>query len=194
MLLVTDQSIWPAEAQQQEAAPARRSDGALADIAWVLGYFAVAGAVAGLVWWKVATPAYFTRTSDNAVMLQGELGQRVQGDGWFVVVGLVLALLGGVVLTRWRNRHPLLVVVVGYAASLAGGLLALALGRTLGHQDVAALAKSTAVGSRFPDSLDVISTLVVVAWPIGFLIGSMVVIWGTKAATREPGVQPPSDG
>jgi len=43
-------------------------------------------------------------------------------------------------------------------------------------------------------SLDVISSLVVVAWPIGFLIGSMVVIWGTKAATREPGVQPPSDG
>jgi LPXTG-motif cell wall-anchored protein len=127
-------------------------------------------------------------------MLQGELGQRVQGDGWFVVVGLVLALLGGVVLTRWRNRHPLLVVVVGYAASLAGGLLALALGRALGHQDVAALAKSTAVGSRFPDSLDVISSLVVVAWPIGFLIGSMVVIWGTKAATREPGVQTPSDG
>ena len=64
----------------------------------------------------------------------------------------------------------------------------------LGHQDVAALAKSTAVGSRFPDSLDVISPLVVVAWPIGFLIGSMVVIWGTKAATREPGVHPPSDG
>ena len=39
-----------------------------------------------------------------------------------------------------------------------------------------------------------ISPLVVVAWPIGFLIGSMVVIWGTKAATRETRVQPPSDG
>ena len=194
MLLVTDQSIWPAEAEQREAATARRSGGALADLAWVLGYFAVAGVVAGIVWWQVATPAYFTRTSDNAAMLQVELGRRVQGDGWFVVVGLVAAILGGVVLTHWRNRRPLLVVLVGYAASLAGGLLALALGRTLGHQDVAALAKSTAVGSRFPDSLDVISSLVVVAWPIGFLIGSMVVIWGTKAATREPGVQPPSDG
>jgi LPXTG-motif cell wall-anchored protein len=184
MLLVTDQSIWPAEAQQQETTGARRSAGALADLAWVLGYFAVAGAVAGFVWWKLATPAYYTRTGDNAVMLQSELGQRVQGDGWFVVVGLVAALLGGVVLTRWR-RHPLLVVLVGYAASLAGGILALALGRMLGHQDVAALAKTAAVGSRFPDSLDVISPLVVVAWPIGFLIGSVVVIWGSKAATRD---------
>ena len=179
MLLVTDQSIWPAEAQQELAAPARRS-GALADLAWVLGYFAVAGVVAGFVWWKVATPAHYTRISDNAVMLQSELGQRVQGDGWFVVVGLVMALLGGVVLTRWRNRRPLLVVLVGYAASLVGGALALALGKALGHQDVAALAKSAAVGSRFPDSLDVISPLVVVAWPIGFLIGSVVVIWGSR--------------
>ena len=188
MLLVTDESTRPAEAPPQEPAAARPSGGALADLVWVLGYFAVAGVVAGFVWWQVATPASYTRTSDNAVMLQVELGQRVQGDGWFVVIGLVAALLGGVVLTHWRNRRPLFVVLVGYAASLAGGFLALALGRMLGHQDVAALVKSAAVGSRFPDSLNVISPLVVVAWPIGFLIGSVVVIWGTKAVTRD--VQP----
>jgi hypothetical protein len=185
MLHVTDQSIWPAEAQQQEAAPARRTGGALADLAWVLAYFAVAGVLAGFVWWKVATPAYYTRTSDNAVMLQSQLGQRVQGDGWFVVVGLVVALVGGVVLTRWRRGHPLVVVLAGYAASLAAGILALVLGRMLGHQDVAALAKSTAPGGRFPDSLDVISPLVVLAWPTGFLIGSVIVIWGTRAASRD---------
>ena len=189
MLHVTDQSIWPAEAQQQEAAPPRRTGGALADLAWVLVYFAVAGVLAGFVWWKVATPAYYTRTSDNAVMLQSQLGQRVQGDGWFVVVGLVVALVGGVVLTRWRSGHPLLVVLAGYAASLAAGILALMLGRMLGHQDLAALAKSTAPGGRFPDSLDVISPLVVLAWPIGFLIGSVIVIWGTRAASRD--VEPP---
>ena len=189
MLHVTDQSIWPAEAQQEEAAPARRTGGALADLAWVLVYFAVAGVLAGFVWWKVATPAYYTRTSDNAVMLQSQLGQRVQGDGWFVVVGLVVALVGGVVLTRWRSGHPLLVVLAGYAASLAAGILALMLGRMLGHQDLAALAKSTAPGGRFPDSLDVISPLVVLAWPIGFLIGSVIVIWGTRAASRD--VEPP---
>jgi hypothetical protein len=189
MLHVTDQSIWPAEARQQEAAPARRTGGALADLAWVLVYFAVAGVLAGFVWWKVATPAYYTRTSDNAVMLQSQLGHRVQGDGWFVVVGLVVALVGGVVLTRWRSGHPLLVVLAGYAASLAAGILALMLGRMLGHQDLAALAKSTAPGGRFPDSLDVISPLVVLAWPIGFLIGSVIVIWGTRAASRD--VEPP---
>lgn len=192
MLDVTDQSIWPAEAQQQqEAAPARRTEGALADLAWVVAYFAVAGVLAAFVWWKVATPAYYTRTSNNAVMLQGELGQRVQADGWFVVVGLVVALVGGVVLTRWRNGHAMLVVLAGYALSLAGGILALVLGRMLGHQDVAALAKSTAPGARFPDSLDVISPIVVLAWPIGFLIGSVIVTWGTKAASRD--VEPSSN-
>jgi hypothetical protein len=65
------------------------------------------------------------------------------------------------------------------------------LGRMLGHQDLAALAKRTAPGGRFPDSLDVISPLVVLAWPIGFLIGSVIVIWGTRAASRD--VEAPSN-
>ncbi len=152
MLLVTDQSISPAEAEQQEAATAHRSGGALADLGWVLGYFAVAGAVAGVVWWQVASPAYYTRTSDNAIMLQVELGQRVQGDGWFVVIGLVAALIGGVVLTHWRNRHLLLVVLAGYVASLAGARRWLS--RWAGCSATRTSPRSpraTAVGSRFPE-------------------------------------------
>ena len=184
MLLVTEQSIWPAEAVQDEPAR-RRSAGVLVDLAWVVGLFAGAGAAAGVVWWKVATPASYTRTTDNAVMLQGQLGQRVTADGWFVVIGLVAGILVGVVLTLARRRHPMVVVLVGYAASLGAAALALWLGRMLGHQDVGALLRKAAVGDRIPDSLDVISHLVVVAWPIGFLIGSVVMIWGTKAGHRD---------
>jgi hypothetical protein len=184
MLFVTDQSIWPAEAASEEPAR-RRSAGVLADLLWVVGLFAVAGAAAGVVWWKVAKPASYTRTSDNAVMFQGELGQRVQSDGWFLVIGLVAGILVGVVLIQWRRRNPLLVVLVGYAASLGAAALMLWLGRTLGHQDVAALLRKAAVGDHIPDSLNVISRLVVVAWPIGFLIGSVVMIWGTKSGSRD---------
>ncbi len=184
MLFVTDQSIWPAEAAPEK--PARLgSSGVLADLAWVLGLFAVAGAAAGVAWWKLAKPALYTRTSDNAVMFQGELGNRVQSDGWFVVIGLVAGILVGVVLIQWRRGHPLLVVLVGYAASLGAAALAMWLGRMLGHQDVAALLRKAAVGDHIPDSLNVISRLVVVAWPIGFLIGSVVMIWGTKSVPRD---------
>ncbi len=184
MHLVTEQSIWPAEAAQEE--PARRlSAGVLVDLAWVLGLFAGAGAAAGVVWWRVAPTASYTRTADNAVMLQGELGERVQADGWFVVIGLVAGLLLGLALTRWRRHHPMLVVLVGYAASLGAAALALWLGGVLGHQDVAALLRRAAVGDRIPDSLGVISHLVVIAWPIGFLIGSVGVIWGTRSGARD---------
>lgn len=183
---MTNETIWPAYAQEQQTPPPRRRrSGRLADLVWVLGYFAVAGVAAGAIWWKVVTPAYFVRTSDNAVMLQGELGQRVQADGWFVVIGFVAALVGGLVLTRWRGRSPLLVMLVGYAASIGAGILALKVGTRLGHQDVSALAHAAKVGAHIPDSLAVISHLVVIAWPIGFLASSLLILWGTNPRPRD---------
>ena len=182
---MSNETIWPAYAQEQETPPPRRRGGGLADVVWVLGYFAVAGVVAGVVWWKVVTPAYFVRTSNNAVMVQGELSQRVQADGWFVVIGFLAALLGGLVLTAWRGRSPLLVLLVGYAASVGAGILALRIGIRLGHQDVAALARVAKVGAHVPDSLGVISHLVVIAWPLGFLVSSLVVLWGTGSGASD---------
>jgi hypothetical protein len=183
---MSNETIWPAYAQEQQTPPPRRRRGSgLADLVWVLCYFAVAGVLAGLVWWQVVTPAYFVRTSDNAVMLQAELAQRVQADGWFVVIGFVAALLGGVLLTAWRARSPMLVMLAGYAASLGAGILALEVGTRLGHHDVAALARTAKVGAHVPDSLGVISHLVVIAWPIGFLVSSLVILWGTSPRSRD---------
>jgi hypothetical protein len=42
------------------------------------------------------------------------------------------------------------------------------------------LAKAAKVGAQVPDSLDVISHLVLASWPLGFLIPSLVLLWGTK--------------
>ena len=187
MLLVTDQSIWPAEAQQQEAAPPRRTGGALADLAWVLVYFAVAGVLAGFVWWKVATPAYYTRTSDNAVMLQGQLGhgsRATAGSSWS---GSWRHSLGGVVLTRLAQRgHLLLVVLAGYAASFAGrdpGAHAGPDARPPGRPGAREERRRRQPVPRLPRR-DLPARG---GWPgrSGLLIGSVVVIWGTRAAARD---------
>lgn len=181
---MTSQTTW--RGPTEESVPATPAPGVVGDIAWILGYFVVAGVVAGLLWWKVIDPPYFVRNSQGAVMDQAQLSRRVQADGWFATIGVVAGLVGGVVLTRWRDRLPLLTVLLGFVASLAGGLLALKLGTTLGHNDVSSLVKAAKPGAHVTDSLRVISKMVLAAWPVGFLVGSVAVLWGTKG--RQPHV------
>lgn len=179
------QTTQPGTAEQ--SAPRPVGAGPVRDVAWVVGYFVLAGVIAGLVWWQVVTPPYFVRTAQGGVMEQAQLGRRIQADGWFVTIGAVAGLVGGVVLTRWRVVLPLLTVLVGFVSSLAAGALALEIGRRLGHRDVTALLKSAKVGGHVTDKLDVISTMVVAAWPIGFLIGAVAILLGTKS--RQPDVK-----
>ncbi len=154
--------------------------GSASTVVWVVGCFVLAGLVAGLVWWKIIDPPYFVRTSQGAVMDQVQLGRRVQADGWFMVLGVVGGLLGALVLVRRFERAPLLTLLLGCLASVGGGLLALGLGTTLGHSDVTSLARTAKTGAHIPDSLGVISHLVLVAWPIGFLVGAVAILWGTR--------------
>lgn len=162
-----------------EHEPQERS-GLIQDIGWILGYFLAAGFVAGLVWWQVVDPPYFMRTSQGGVMDQAQLSHRVRADGWFMAIGGVAGLLGGIGLTRWRDGRPVLVLLVGVVASVAAGGLALELGRLLGHRDVSALLKSATVGAHISDKLDVISPMVLAAWSMGFLVGSVAILLGTR--------------
>lgn len=151
------------------------------DVAWVLGCYVAAGIVGGLVWWLVVEPPYFVRTAQGAVMDQMQLGRRVRADGWFMVVGASAGVLGGLLLTWFRDRAPVLVLLVGTLAALLAGCLALSLGTVLGHSDVTGIAESARVGTRIPDSLTLISPLVLITWPLGYLIGAVSVLWGLRA-------------
>lgn len=155
------------------------------DVAWVVGYFVLAGLVAGLVWWKIVDPPYFVRTTQGAAMDEAQLGRRVQADGWFMTLGALAGLFGALVLARRFGKTPLLTLLLGTVASLGGGLLALKLGTTLGHSDVKALARSAKVGAHIPDSLGLISHMVLAAWSIGFLIGAVAILWGTRSRHRD---------
>jgi hypothetical protein len=174
------------------AATTRRGDlSGAKDVGWILGYFVVAGVVAAVVWWQVVDPPFFIRTRTGGVMEQAQLSRRVQADGWFLTIGVTAGLLGGVLLTLWRATRPLLVVLVGFVASLGGGVIALQLGKLLGHRDVQALLKAAKVGAHIHDKLDVISPMVLAAWPTGFLIGCVVILWGTTG--RHSRVQAPDE-
>ena len=92
--------------------PSRTAD-VLRDVGIVLGWFLVAGVLGALLWWKLVDLPQATRAQGSVVVESDQLGKEVNIDGWFFVIAAVGGLVSGVVLTLWRRRDPLLVVVAG---------------------------------------------------------------------------------
>lgn len=144
----------------------------------VLGALLVLGAVCGVVWSQVVTPALFTKLAKGAVMGEVELGQQFARDGWYVVIALVAGLLSGVTVLRWRPRAPLL----GVGLLLVGCCLAAAVmawvGHLLGPGDPQPLLSAAKVGAHVPQRLRVDTFVVYLGWPFGVLVGALLVLLG----------------
>ena len=150
------------------------------DVLVVLGVFLVLGVLGGLLWPVLVTPAEFTKLSTGGTMGENELGKQFGADGWYVVIGFLAALAAGLVLTAWRSRDPLLVsllLVVG--AAVAAGVMAL-VGPWTGPSDPEAALRAAKVGAKVPESLDVDSFSIYLAWPFGALVGALFVLVGAN--------------
>lgn len=155
-----------------------RRHGARSDVLVVLGVFLVLGVLGGLLWPLLVTPAEFTKSSGGGSMGENELSKQFGADGWYVVIGFLTALVTGLVLTAWRSRDPLLVsllLVLGAAAAAA--LMAL-VGHWTGPGDPGPALRAAAVGAQVPESLDVDSFSIYLAWPFGALVGALFVLVG----------------
>jgi hypothetical protein len=164
-----------------------RPTGARSDVVVVVGTFVVLGALGGLLWSVLVSPAEFTRLSHGGAMGENDLGKQFGADGWYVVIGFLTSLVAGFVLTVWRSRDPLLtslLLVVG--AAVAAGLMAV-VGHWAGPGDPAAALRTAKVGQRVPDSLDVDSFSVYLAWPLGVLVGSLFALLGRPPDGRDDG-------
>lgn len=168
-----------AEQPLDEQAPRRepRRSGLLGDVLVVLGSFAVLAVVCGVLWWLLVDPATFTKGPNGAAMGELELGKRFNPDGWYTVIGAVAAFLAGVWLTWWRDRDlrattVLLVLGSGVAAAVMD-----LTGRLLGPGNPDAAFKAAEVGEKIPVELVVTAPAVYLVWPIGALIGALMVLW-----------------
>lgn len=152
------------------------------DVARVLGVvvgLALWGTVAGVVWEWVWTPVHGVAVDHawspgTATGLQGEF----DGTGWYVVVAVLAGLVGGLVAALVAPRPPLLTLLVVVAGSALAAWLMLAVGTALGPADPAPLAKRAADGTPLPSALTVSGCSPFAAFPIGALIGLVVVFLG----------------
>jgi hypothetical protein len=150
-----------------------------AELGVVLAAFALAGAVAGFVWERLWTPAmgvvvdHRWRPAD-ALALQ----QQFSGTGWYVVVGTAVGLLLGIVATLLVDRVPLLTLVAVVVGSALAAWVMLRVGVALGPADPQDLAASADEGTRLPAQLQVSGRSPFIAFPLGALVGLVIVLIG----------------
>lgn len=160
---------------------------ALVQAVIVVAGFAAAGAVCGLIWEALWTPAPGAVVKHVWYPLSWDRAQPVAfaATGWFVVVSIVAgALLGA--LAAWRLDRAELVTLVAVAV---GGVLAAYLMREVGlHRgpaDPQHLAKTAADGTRLSSSLRLSSWGVLAAFPGAGLAGLATVLLTVSKRIQE---------
>jgi hypothetical protein len=200
---VTGASPGPVEEFQQRpagrrrgspATPARALLGSLSgrtpvgDAVVVLGGLLVLGVVCGVLWWLLVDPAEFTKVRAGGTMWEVELGRRFVAVGWFAVLALVVGALGGALLTWWRDRDELFTVgLLVLGSALAAAVMAV-VGHLLGPPDPSTVLAAAAAGARVPVDLTVTGWPTYLCWPVGVLVGSLMVLW--SAPRRRPQGRP----
>jgi len=169
----------------------RKDRAALVDVAAVVGVLVLLGVLGGVLWWLLVEPARFEKTADGVTMSEVELAKRFAVDGWYSVVALVLGVPAGLGLTWWRSgdfRRTVVLLAVGSAGAAAAMALT---GRLLGPPAAEAVLDRARVGARVPVELAVSAdpvwaSPVYLLWPIGVLVGALVMLW---SSTRDPGAR-----
>ena len=143
---------------------------------------AMTGAAGGAVWvWWADPPARADATASNLALL---LSRQFSVDGSYAVVGVVLGLVAGTALAvRLRAVGWLLVVGVSL-----GGAAAAAVSYGVGLLWGPEPGPGTDRSAWLSGSLSVHAPGVYLAWPVGAVLGLLVVVWLTdRAASRADG-------
>ena len=175
----------PAPAPSHEASdrPPYRAGEALRDVAVCLGVLLVLGVLCAVVWWRLAPTPEFTKFHNGSAMGEDQLSLRFAADAWYSVVAGLAGLLSGAVLAWRRDRDPLLTsLVILLGAGAAGGVMSW-VGHQLWPSNPSAALAAAKVGAHVPDELVLSSHTAYLMWPIGALLGALIVLFGRPAVS-----------
>jgi hypothetical protein len=136
-----------------------------------------AGFAGGAIWAAVATTpaAIVTR---RGVFLASEIGydQRATESLWFLAVGVLGGVVAGSAVGLLGRRHGPASVVAAVLASVVAAALAAWSGIHVFGPDLTAQLAGAAPGDEVHTALVVTSDVAYLGWPIGVLIGVIIVV------------------
>lgn len=188
----------PEHPPDPEPAPARHRGRrfpfreSLPAIGIILGVFAVAGVVAGILWSRLGLPdgPIEAVMYNGAPLFENEVtaSRLFAMDGWFALLGAIGGVLLGTVLYPSFRRHGPWTV----GALVLGGFLAAATSFAVGtlvanDQVILAWEPTAEQGARIVAPLTLQAYGVAVAWPASALVSVLILAW-----LWQPGARPES--
>jgi hypothetical protein len=163
--------------------------GLRAAVVTVVGFCAL-GLVGARIWFNATDlPAYLV-TRGGGSLDELQLGRYFNSPGWFLVIGLGLGLLGGLLFGAVYRRHGVLVVVAVFAGSLLASYICYHYGVTLDQGPVGPRVHAAQPGDRVPVELTLGAVGVRLAWPIAALVGVLITQYAFWRGTEGSAVAP----
>jgi hypothetical protein len=154
----------------------------------------VAGLVGGWAWAALADPPKALITRRGAFLVsEVSYDHQVTVTLWFLVVGVVGGLVAGAVIGLIGRRHgPVAVVAAVLMSAVATGLAAWSGINAFGPDGPQPHA--SAVGDLVPTALSISSDVAYLGWPVGAVLGVLIVTAALpagafKTARGEPGIR-----
>ncbi len=152
----------------------------------ILLVFAVAGALAGVVWEWLWTPPAGVVVHHQ--WLQDERGLRgdFAGTGSYVLVAAVTGFLVGAAVAFVFDSAELVTLLAVLAGAVLAGWLMHRVGLAVGPADPRHLAASAKDGTRLPGRLYVSGQSEFRAFPAGATLGLVIVFFGLSRRSHRP--------
>lgn len=125
------------------------------------------GALSGVVWWAVTDlPTFRVVPGGGAVTSERGLAGYIAADAWFVVCGVVVGLVVGLLGWRWFGREGWLVVVLVAVLGAAAGALCWTVGYQIEPGSFADRLAEAQPGDVVPIDLTVRARAALAVWPL----------------------------
>ncbi|GAA1919911.1 hypothetical protein GCM10009716_30710 [Streptomyces sodiiphilus] len=178
--------------------PGGRRAGGLRDMLLTAVPVALAGGVAlGLLWLWTAPRVPLVARGDAVLLYNSEGQEAIGADGTFLLFGLSVGAVLGLLVLLLRSRSGPAVVIGLAVGAFLGSLLAWRLGVTFGpSQDVVARAREAGEGVVFDAPLELSAKGALLGLPFGALAVHLLgmAVWGPKEEPDERLGHPPAGG
>ena len=150
----------------------------IAQAGLVVAVFAVAGALAGVVWEWWWTPSVGVVIDHEWLLGLSGLRSEFSATGLYVVVASVAGLVVGALCALFLDRAELVTLVALLVGAVLAGWVMVQVGQALGPPDPRRLAETAADRTRLPSDLRIAGKSPYVAFPAGATLGLAVVMLG----------------
>lgn len=131
---------------------------------------AALGAAAGFVWISVAQPAHWEYREQGLVLSEGAVAEQFGIVAWFAVIGFVLSLVFGWVLTIRRAQDGWRLAPVAIVATLLAAVICSRVGYSFGPPDPQTVT-GLQPGDRVPMRFELGAFSPMLVWTLGGLLG-----------------------